>query len=464
MIIHPNNKNNARFKALDDKYDALIAEAEAKADSLRKSDDEPREKSSEAVEEWIKSGSEAWKEARREYFRLLIKKDEDRRKLIDEISREEFDKLNGDKTKILAHAKRQAKELIDNRKYVKNNASPGASNFIDFDSLLDPQRLIHDIKECIRLHYEFFKDDPQSIEELDKIILETVDNAAYIATKSKRPFELISITSKIAHETFSGKLKPGTGREVNVQKKEKAKNEPVITYIVISKNPDIKEQRVLTPFDREVHDAIVSLYVAGNKFITSSMIFETLTGKKGATLNPNQKKDILDSVDTLMTTPIIVDANAEAKLFNLDSFVYKGMLLPCEQAHASINGSVIDCIHLLREPPYYTYSSHRNQIGKIEVKLLNSPTNKNKETIMLQGYLYRRILAIPHLRPIIKYEDIYDLFNLSNFKSDASLKNKKFKIRTQTKKILEFWKNQNFIKGYSEKESTSRPTSITIEV
>jgi len=466
MIIHPNNKNNARFKALDDKYDALIAEAEAKADSLRKSDDEPREKSSEAVEEWIKSGSEAWKEARREYFRLLIKKDEDRRKLIDEISREEFDKLNGDKTKILAHAKRQAKELIDNRKYVKNNASPGASNFIDFDSLLDPQRLIHDIKECIRLHYEFFKDDPKSIEELDRIVIDAVDKSGIEQIIiAKYPTAFLTPTDKISNKAFEGTL--NSSEKIGVEVIKKTKNrEPIYAMVSIDttklKGITISGKEELTPYDREVHDAIVTLYVEGKTiYITPNMIYQAMTGRHGSHCSKNQESMINNSITKLMFSHVIIDAAAEAAIDNrVTRTLFDSNAINAKRVSITINGKESKAIKILDTPILFDYAQQKNQIGRFNMKLLDTPNNKNEETIILEGYLRRRILAMrkskddSKLSNSIKYETVYKQLDISFsdevIRSEAALRKKKLKVRESVKKALDYFKKEGFIKTYSE--------------
>ena len=103
----------------------------------------------------------------------------------------------------------------------------------------------------------------------------------------------------------------------------------------------------------------------------------------------------------------------------------------------------------------------------MSVKLLNSPVNKNEETIALQGYLYRRILSMKgssKLSPTIKYDTVYKQLEITA-SSDGALRKKKLKVRETVKKILDYWKKEGFILGYVEnahKPEKGKIDSITI--
>ena len=153
-----------------------------------------------------------------------------------------------------------------------------------------------------------------------------------------------------------------------------------------------------------------------------------------------------------MYSHVKIDASEEAKKFGLEKFVYDGSVLPGQRLTVSLNGTVTECVHIFRTPPIYDYANRLSQVGRMDVKLLNSPVNKNEETITLQGYLYRRILSMKgssKLSPTILYETVYKQIDLSNIKSDSALRNKKQKIRETTKKILDFWKKEGCCKGCS---------------
>ena len=469
-----------------------------------------RERNAEVTrlfDEWLAQGSEEWRQARDEYFNLQDEFSRERQKLLSEIERTHFAQLGGDKKKIVADARSQATELIINRyEEYKKIAQTGTHNGEELTAFsardlrvdgseiwLDAQEIADDIRLCLRLHYEALKDDPEATSQIDKVIRDVLVKNPHvsgnkgekggkltfermISVKTTRPEEMIAVTAKVAQETFLGDLLPGTGKRVNVQKKAQAKKNPVYTLVSISlddlkgQGVEIKGRRELTPFDQEIHDAFVSHALSGNEYITDSMIFDTISGKEGATLNPKQQEAISNSITKLMYSHVKIDASEEAKKFGLEKFVYDGSVLPGERLTVSLNGTVTECVHIFRTPPIYDYANRLSQVGRMDVKLLNSPVNKNEETITLQGYLYRRILSMKgssKLSPTILYETVYKQIDLSNIKSDSALRNKKQKIRETTKKILSFWKKEGFIKGHTEnvsKGDKGRIVSVTIRL
>ena len=92
----------------------------------------------------------------------------------------------------------------------------------------------------------------------------------------------------------------------------------------------------LTPFDRAVHNAIATLWEQGhrnkknnNEYLTPRVIFQLLSGNTGNSKDIGSaiREKILDSIDKMSVTTIIIDASAEAKAFGYKEFKYKGNLL-----------------------------------------------------------------------------------------------------------------------------------------
>ena len=464
-------------------------------------------------EAWLDSGKPGFREARKERLRLISEQGDAINALFKQIERREFSKLGGDREKIIQSAEEQINLMIDNRfnayqekiRTHKDEDGDTISGFSARDLRVDGEKIYLDSKEIIEdckrslltLHYEALSHDQEAVRQIDDLILSIVDRSPKtssdkgvlgamiefdlgeeavenIQIKTTRPETMLVPTSKLVNEAFLGDLYPGTGKKVNVQKKAQAKKNPVYTLISIdieemkSQGVTIQGRRELRPYDQEVHDAITSQYVeGGNEYITDSMIFDTISGKDGATLNPKQREAISNAITKLMFSHVKIDASEEAKKFGLEKFVYDGYLLPAERVTVSLNGTITECIHLFRTPPLYDYAEKRKQIGRMSVKLLNSPVNKNEETIALQGYLYRRILSMKgssKLSPTIKYDTIYKQLEITAT-SDGALRKKKLKVRETVKKILEFWKKEKFILGYVEnahKSEKGKIDSITI--
>lgn len=223
------------------------------------------------------------------------------------------------------------------------------------------------------------------------------------------------------------------------------------------------DNKKLTPFDREVHDAIITLFVEGETDVMSAeMIYRTMIGKPKGRLAPKQAEAINQSITKMMRTLITIDASQEAAAYGFDSFTYKGNLIYAEIITASINNSTIDALHLLKEPVLYTYASKTSKIGRINMKLLDTPLSKNEETIVLQGYLYRRILAMKHGQSkTIVYDTIYRQLTIQT-PTESALKKKKIDIRKKVRQLLNYWEKEKFIAGYEEKTKGKEIYSVTI--
>lgn len=227
----------------------------------------------------------------------------------------------------------------------------------------------------------------------------------------------------------------------------------------------IIDAKKLNPFDREVHDAITTLFVdGGNDVMSVEMIYRTMIGKPKARLAPKQAEAITQSITKMMHTLITIDASQEAKAYGFDNLKYRGNLLYAEMAIASINNNVIEALHVIKEPVLYTYASRTNRIGRVDMKLLDSPINKNEETIILQGYLYRRILAMQHgQNKSIVYDTVYKQLSI-DAPSAAALRKKKSDVRSKIKTLLDYWKKEKFIAGYVENKRGQEMYSVTIRL
>ena len=128
----------------------------------------------------------------------------------------------------------------------------------------------------------------------------------------------------------------------------------------------------------------------------------------------------------------------------MDKTIYSGNLLYTERVTGYQKGAISDeWIHVLRVPVLYEYADTKNQIYRVNITLLNPPINKNEETIILQGYLLRRIRAMKSnskLKKKILYETIFKQLDIKiTSESDSSvLRHKHKKIRDSVKKILDY--------------------------
>ena len=232
----------------------------------------------------------------------------------------------------------------------------------------------------------------------------------------------------------------------------------------------VKSEQRLTPYDREVHNAVSTLCVAGNKYITPQMIYQVLSGnKKDVKMTAKAREEILGSIDKMRFTEILIDSSQEARAGWVKEATYKGALIPSESVRiVTLNGQEVkECIHLFRTPPLYDYANDKNQIDRINIKMLNVPVSNTPENIELKGYLLRRIISAKneksHIKPIIRYDTLYKYLGLEGSNENV-LRNKKKDIRDRTKEILKFWVAEGFIQGYEEEKEGKAIMKVRINL
>ena len=220
----------------------------------------------------------------------------------------------------------------------------------------------------------------------------------------------------------------------------------------------IHSAQALTPYDQEVHDAILSLYLAGNEYITNRMIYQTMTGAspnditKASGISKKSLDEIDDAITKLMYSIIVIDASEEASAFGYEMFKYDSTVLAAERITAKLNGSApVECLHLLRVPVLYSYSDRKGQISRVPIGLLNTPGRKTRENIELQGYLMRRIEAIK--RGAISNSILYDtIFKTLQIDETSNPAKKRGQVRKNAQDILNRWVKDGYIVSYHEEK------------
>lgn len=329
------------------------------------------------------------------------------------------------------------------------------------DTLIFFESLLKD-KKKLKKTFEAYAEKLQQLEE-ENGLPETVINTFY-------PVNFLAPTDKVSNRAFRNELTGGHIQQLAMERRGSKKQITTlagINFDNLNGSVQIKGRKELTAYDREVHDAIITLFVdGGNEYITPQMIYQVMTGNPDAYLEKKQAEAISDSITKCMYSRLIIDASEEAKAYGFDSFKYDGSLISGERVTASLNGTVVECLRILRTPVLYEYANKKNQIGRFDIKLLNSPINKTEEIITLQGYLYRRILSMkssPNLSKTILYDKVYSQIEVKAA-SDGALRKKKSKVRDHVKKILDYWKQEEFIAGYVENKRGTRIHSVTIRL
>jgi len=284
-----------------------------------------------------------------------------------------------------------------------------------------------------------------------------------------RPTEFVSPIDKLTDVSFRNLITGSVWKDIAMEGKEKAFRKTKITtraFIDFDElKGTIKTNTELTYYDREVYNAIVSLYLADNYHITTRMIYQTMTGNPDAMITQSHREAISESISKFMYGRIQIDASEEKKMDGIDSFVYDGNLLHAERVTATLNGETIECLRILRAPTFYEYAERKGQIGRMPIRMLNSPINKTPEIIILQAYLARRIQGMKGPRkqqsPTILYDTIYEYMEVKAATPEA-LRKKKTILRNHIKKILDYFVSEKWITGYTENRRGKVLYSVTI--
>ncbi len=214
--------------------------------------------------------------------------------------------------------------------------------------------------------------------------------------------------------------------------------------------------------DKITHDAVVSLYMDGNRVLSLDMLCRTITGKDN--VSTDHKQAVKESLIKLMGTIIQIKGTYQGKEYT----PFTGNLIYAKIVTVNINGQIIeDAIEILDRPVLYSYSQSRNQVLSYPVSLLSAGGKSSTRATITKHVMLGRIERIKNSRERIKnpknrisdcitYDAIYDA-------AKARTKIEKQRVRNLIHKQLDDLIQQEYIIGYKIKsENYSRYHSIQI--
>ena len=287
--------------------------------------------------------------------------------------------------------------------------------------------------------------------------------SSQVSVRSKKTKQFVSETDKVTKMLFNRLLNSffyDDEKEAAPVIVGKKRNNIISVFVTINtdelrgiitlSNDDI----VFNPYTRAVHDAVISLYDAGNSYFTEDMIYQVLNGYRRQDKAPeNMKKRIHEELQKLMHTGIKIDATAEAKAFRLSEFKFEGYVLPITYSMTKINGTICECWKILDEPPLLTLASRKNQINRCNIKLLDTGLNCTPDNTVIRNYLLEQILNMQNEKSnrnsTILYDSLYEYLGI-DAQTEASAETKRRRTRDKVKDILDTWTKSEFIKGYQE--------------
>ena len=289
------------------------------------------------------------------------------------------------------------------------------------------------------------------VAKTEKKAITTKKNIEPIGNYNK-PNSLLMPNTKLSNFLFdmSRNLTQLTALIVNNEKEPEITVRTQLSFVPLDME-NVKVPKYITAYDRAVHDAICSIYAAGNNIMTTSQIYEAMTGKT------TRKKKTLEKVDEsvlrLMMSLVFIDYTDQAKARDLDyeKAIVKENIIYCKGITVTFpNGESSTGWKLLQPPTLYQYAKHIGQIVTIDKSVL-SATNVNNadDVVVLKHYLLRRIEAMKNTKNHMDSKKI--LF--STMFSYCNISGNREKLRTKREiviSLLKDWQKIGYIKEFKE--------------
>jgi hypothetical protein len=240
-------------------------------------------------------------------------------------------------------------------------------------------------------------------------------------------------------------------------------------------------------YDRNVFNAVCTLIEAGNTTIIPSLVFETMTGKKGR--NPKAYDKIIKSIEKMSTTRITLNYENQLNAWkktnpNFDSDQITGVfrqvyLLPVEETVVVIGNHNVSGYELIKVPELYTYAKWQGQIASYPNYLLKDTLSNTDRNIVLKNYLLERIVRAKNKSKTTSADltiKIDTLFNLCNIDDQNTVDNKnpiqikekekvyRNRLNISAKKCLDALVKKSFIKSWTTIKSGKRLIAYKFEI
>jgi|GEM_PF-951172 len=284
-----------------------------------------------------------------------------------------------------------------------------------------------------------------------------------------RPYEFVKTGDRISNDIIKGFQAGEAVYPAITNQSTAADLEPIVTRVSFTyKNvgifaPKDGDDKGFTSLDKEVHDAVVSLYAAGNKVFSPAMVYRTMAGKNDSAFVPQEKlKEVTSSIYKCMSSLITIDAREEASIYGLDA-MYSQNLIYAKAVTLKTKGWEVNAFMLIDEPVLFKYAKLKHQIFSVPLRVLDTPPSKTNDVIVLQGYFIRIIESLRRsdskVSNIILYSTLYELLDCEN-----ATKQKLLRIRNNVKAILDYWVEIKYISDYREITLNRAKYSIDLEV
>lgn len=227
---------------------------------------------------------------------------------------------------------------------------------------------------------------------------------------------------------------------------------PVQTRVMLSFDELASQaSQRLNAFDREVIDAVASLYRENDVF-SAKTIYRVITGKdRNYKVTPSQAAAVIKSLEKCGKTQIKIrigdlaergsPIGKQLKKHGVMEAEYTGALIPYEAVGLKTETDSEYFIRLLKKPTFFAYAEVMGKVSTFPIGLLDTPISKTTRNIVLQSFLLRTIDSMyrREIRNIIPIDDIYASIN-----GQDDIPQHKARHRVAVETILNSWKSGEY--------------------
>ena len=281
------------------------------------------------------------------------------------------------------------------------------------------------------------------------------------------------------------------------------KKDDILTRCILSYEGDnvkLTSRRSFTEYDRQVADAVTSLYEYGDKshIITAATVYRAMVhATETETPSPQQIEAVTQSLDKLRFVRVQIDCTEELMRRNIDLngsqitagkidtylltldkmeviaggqkvVAYKVIKTPILYEYSRLTGQVYKVI---KTPILYEYSRLTGQVITVPAALLDirdktgAKIPNTERRIAIKGYLMRRISIMKGQNSKnqschILYDSLYN----EVCSTEPTQKEKRLIRDYIPCGVLEYWKSEKFIKDYEELTHGKKKIGIEIKI
>jgi len=282
---------------------------------------------------------------------------------------------------------------------------------------------------------------------------------------------------------------------------ERVETSCILTYE--SENVKLSGRRQFTEFDRNVYNAVTSLYVYGGDqhIVTPAMVYRAMTGlRRNEKPTQQQLEAVTTSLDKMRFIRAQIDCTAELAMRKLTvngeqikSGIIDTYLLTAEAIKVNAGGNEVIAYHIIRTPVLYEYAAAVKHVLTVPAEMLDikkldrkgKPTTRSlaytEQRVLIRGYLLRRIEGMKNDKNALKNKNIafldykkgrdpdtgepeehQGLYSIAG-KSTPTKDDTRY-IRADAEAMLKYWTATGYIKGYTTYKKGKSLAGFTIDV